>query len=139
MTKSAAENSVETTRRFARVIGPFLAVVAATAAVHAPQLWTQISDFAANPLWGWVAGSFTLIAGLVVVSLHPYWRGAPAASVSVLGWLTVVKGFFLVAFPATLTSIPVGAADAVGVFRAVYLLFAAWGLWLAWVGWGPAR
>ncbi|MBS9534352.1 hypothetical protein KIH27_12230 [Mycobacterium sp. M1] len=136
---STTEQSFETTRRFARVIGPFLAVIAATAAVHAPRLFAQIADFGADPLWGWVAGSFTLIAGLTVVALHPYWRGAAAASVSVLGWLTVVKGFFLVAFPATLTSIPVGAADAVGVFRAVYLVFAAWGLWLAWVGWGPAR
>lgn len=131
--------SSEITRKFAQVIGPFLAVISVTGTVHAPRLWEQVADFGADPLWGWVAGSFTLIAGLVVIALHPYWRGAAAASVSVLGWMTVIKGFFLVAFPATLTSIPVGAAEAVTLWRVVYLGFAAWGLWLAWVGWRPRR
>lgn len=138
-TMSTAQQSQATTRRFARVIGPFLAVIAATAAVHAPQLWTQIADFAANPLWGWVAGSFTLIAGLVVVALHPYWRGAAAISVSMLGWLTTIKGFFLVAFPATITSVPVGAVEAVNLWRAVYVAFALWGLYLTYAGWAPKR
>ena len=135
---STVEQSMQTTRRFARVIGPFVAIIAVTAAVRAPSLRAEIADFGANPLWGWVAGSFTLIAGLTVVALHPYWRGAAAASVSVLGWLTAVKGFFLVAFPDALTSIPAGAGE-VGVLRVVYLVFAAWGLWLAWMGWAPAR
>lgn len=135
----AAAQVSQTTRRFARVIGPFLTIIAAVAAVRAPRIFDEVAGFNSEPLWGWVAGSFTLLAGLVVVALHPYWRGLAAASVSVLGWLTAVKGFALVAFPATIGSIPLGAADTVGLWRAVYLAFAAWGLYLSWVGWRPRR
>lgn len=136
---NTAPHAAETTRRFARVIGPFLTVIAGTAAGRAGQLVDEIGNFGAEPLWGWVAGSFTLVAGLVVVALHPYWRGVAAASVSLLGWLTVLKGIALVAFPTWLASIPVGAADAADRWRVVYLVFAAWGLYLTWAGWASRK
>lgn len=137
---STKEQSQATTRMFARVIGPFLTVVTATAAVRAPELWKDIPDFAADPLWNWVAGAFTLLAGLVVVALHPYWRGVAAISVSGLGWLTAIKGLFLLAFPATIMSVPVAAMGAVNWWRAVYVAFALLGLYLTFVGWSrPPR
>lgn len=126
-----------TTRMFARVIGPLLAVVTATAAVRAPELWTHVAAGATDTLWTWSVGTFTMIAGLTVVALHPYWRGVAAFSVTALGWLTAVKGAALVAFPATLLSLPSDMAGAVGVMRVVYAAFALWGLYLAYVGWAP--
>lgn len=133
---STSNQSQNTTRMFARVIGPFLAVLAITAAVQGPELWTRISEAATDSLWAWVAGAFTLLAGLVVVALHPYWRGVAAFSVTALGWLTAVKGLLLVAFPATImSSFPADIMGAVNVWRAVYLAFALWGLYLTYVGW----
>lgn len=125
------------TRMFARVIGPFLAIMMATAAARVPQLWPQASGWAADSLWTWSAGAFTLIAGLVVVALHPHWRGVAAFSVSGLGWLTAVKGAALVAFPSTLVTLPADTMGEVGVFRVVYAAFAVLGLYLTYVGWGP--
>lgn len=120
---------------FARVIGPFLVVMMATAAVRAPELWPHVSAGASDSLWTWSAGAFTLIAGLVVVALHPYWRGVAAFSITGLGWLTAVKGASLVAFPATLLSLPADTMGAVGVFRVLYAAFAVLGLYLTYVGW----
>lgn len=129
--------STTNTRMFARVIGPFLAVMMATAVARAPQLWPTVSDGATDTLWTWSAGAFTLIAGLVVVALHPYWRGVAAFSITGLGWLTAVKGALLVAFPATVLSLPADTMGAVGVFRVVYVAFAVLGLYLTYVGWAP--
>ena len=123
---------------FTRVIGPFLAIITATAVVQAPELFADISDFAAAPLWTWTAGAFTLLAGLVVVAAHPYWHGVAAISVSALGWMTTLKGLLLVAFPATLLSVSPTMIDAVNWWRAVYVAFAALGLYLTYVGWAPA-
>ena len=134
---SASQQSQATTRMFARVIGPFLTVVTATALVRAPELWTHVRQFSDDPLWTWVGGAFTLLAGLVVVAAHPYWRGVAAISVSALGWLTALKGFALVAFPATLTSFPAVASDAPNWWRAGYALFVLLGLYLTYVGWAP--
>lgn len=136
---STVNRSQTTTRMFARVIGPFLAIMMATAAARAPHLWAQASSWSADTLWTWSAGAFTLIAGLVVIALHPYWRGVAAFSVSALGWLTALKGASLVAFPATLLSVPADTMGAVGVFRVVYVAFALLGLYLTYVGWAPGE
>lgn len=134
---STSIQSQHTTRMFARVIGPFLAVLCFTAAVQGPELWTRVTEAGDDQLWSWVAGAFTLLAGLVVIAVHPYWRGVAAFSVSALGWLTAVKGFLLVAFPATVLSVPADWMGAVNLWRVVYVAFALLGLYLTYVGWRP--
>lgn len=78
-----------------------------------------------------------MLAGLVVMALHPYWRGVAAFSVSALGRLTALKGAELVAFPGMVLSLPADTMGAVGVFRVVYVAFALLGLYLTYVGWAP--
>lgn len=134
---STSEQSQAKTKMFARVVGPFVAVVTATAAVRASDLRPLVSEFAANPLWGWVAGAFTLLAGLVVVGLHQYWRSSAAIIVSAMGWLTTVKGLLLMAFPGALKSFADTAVDS-NWLRALYVVFALLGLYLTYVGWAPA-
>ncbi|MGB3333784.1 MAG: hypothetical protein WBA79_13345 [Mycobacterium sp.] len=133
------QQSQARTRTFARVIGPFLLILTATAIFRAPQVWEQASDVGANPLLLWVAGAFTLLAGLIVVAFHPYWRGAAAICVSVTGWITALKGFALTVFPDAGMSAANIAMRAEGWARAAYVLFALVGLYLTYVGWAPLR
>ena len=42
---------------------------------------------------------FLLLASLVIVALHQYWRGAAAITVSVVGWVFALRAVFLMAFP----------------------------------------
>lgn len=135
---STSNQSQTTTRMFARVLGPFMVIVTATAVARAPELWERASAAATDSLWTWVAGTFTLVGGLVIVALHPYWRGVAAITVSALGWLTLVKGLFLVAFPATILSLPTATMGTINAFRVVYVAFALLGLYLTYVGWAPA-
>ncbi|CAJ1498085.1 hypothetical protein MU0102_000629 [[Mycobacterium] holstebronense] len=134
-----SEQSSTRTRLFARVIGPFLVIVTVAALSRIPQVWAQASDFGPDPLLLWEAGAFTLLAGLVVVALHPLWRGAAAICVSVTGWITLFKGLALTVFPyAGLSSVNI-AMRAEGWARAAYVLFALVGLYLTYVGWAPLR
>lgn len=124
------------TRMFARVVGPFLAVVTVAALVHPPDL-SHVSVAGPNALWIWTAGAFTLLAGLVVIALHPFWRGAAAIILSTLGWLTAVKGFLLVAFPATLIAVGGTAGNPRSWWLGSYVVFAVVGAYLTYVGWAP--
>jgi hypothetical protein len=135
---SSSKQCRPATRMFARVIGPFLIIIPATAIVRADDMRTLLSDFGANPLWSWVAGSFILLAGLVTVALHQYWRGAAEIMVSVVGWVVVAKGLFLVAFPRTYLSAADAAVGAVAWWRAAFIAFALLGLYLTYVGWVAA-
>ena len=101
---SSSQESQHSTRVFARVLGPFLIISCVTAVVRASDMRALVTDFEANPVWPWVTGAFILVGGLIIVALHPYWRGATAVVISVMGWLLVLRGFFLLAFPTAFMS-----------------------------------
>jgi hypothetical protein len=126
------------TRMFARVLGPYLVIVTATAVGRASQMRTLLSEFGANSVWPWVTGAFVLLSGLIVIALHQNWRGAPAIIVSVLGWMTALKGLFLMAIPQTYISWANTAVDAMAWWRAGFVVVAVVGLYLTYVGWVPA-
>jgi hypothetical protein len=126
------------TRMFARVLGPFCVIASITAVARASEMPALISDFGANPLWSWVAGSFVLIGGLVMIALHSYWRGPAAITVSILGWLVALRGLLLLAFPTAFISMANSVIGMGGLWRAVCIGFAAIGLYLTYVGWMPA-
>lgn len=126
------------TRMFARVLGPFLFIVCITAVVRASDMRAVISDFAASALWPWMAGAFVLIGGLIIVALHQHWRGAAAIIVSLVGWLVVLRGVLLLAFPATFVSMANSVVGMGALWRGVCVVFAAIGLYLTYVGWVPA-
>ncbi|HUB53628.1 MAG TPA: hypothetical protein VMB04_00515 [Mycobacterium sp.] len=127
------------TRMFARVMGPYLAIIAAAVALRPSDMRVMLSGFEADPLWSWVTGAFILLLGLAVIALHPYWRGAAAIIVSALGWLVAVKGLFLVAGPHTYFSMANTAVQAMAWWRAGAAVEVVIGLYLAYVGWVPAK
>lgn len=135
----SSHQSHNRTRMFARVVGPYLAIIAATAALRPTDMQALLSKFEADPLWSWVTGAFILLIGLVVIALHPYWRGAAAIIVSVVGWIVAAKGLSLVAFPHNYFSMANSAVNAVGWWRAGAVVEVLIGLYLAYVGWMPPR
>ena len=68
-------DSVQRTRAFARVIGPFVAVVTVIVAIRLPDVTGLVDDLFANTVLPWMLGAMMLIAGLIVIAFHQYWRG----------------------------------------------------------------
>ena len=132
-----AQQSQARTRMFARVLGPFLVIADVTAVARASDMQTLLSQFEANSLWTWVAGAFVLIFGLVIVAAHQYWRGAPAIIVSTLGWLVVLRGLLLLAFPKAFVSMASSMVGAQAWWVGLCIAFALIGLYLTYVGWAP--
>lgn len=123
------------TRVFARVLGPFYVIIAGIAAVRAPNTRTQLADLG---VWPWATGAFLLMAGLIVVAFHHQWGSLPAIIVSLLGWLMMLRGFFALAFPSSFMSITNSLSGETALWRVFYVCVAVVGLYLAYVGWGPA-
>jgi hypothetical protein len=127
------------TRLFARVLGPYLLVAALTMISRTAYMRSMIDAFTADAVWPWVAGAFVLPMGLVVIALHPYWRGPAAAIVSLLGWLTVFKGIGLMVFPQVYLPMGHTVLNATPWWQIVSVFVALVGLYLTYVGWVPAR
>jgi hypothetical protein len=126
------------TRAFARVIGPFVAVVTLIVAIRLPDLTGLVDDLFANAVLPWMLGGMMLIAGLIVIAFHQYWRGITAVLISLFGWFVALRGLTLMAFP---TAIETGAAETLvspGLLLAARIFFGlltVMGLWLTFVGW----
>lgn len=135
---NASQQLQPTTRMFSRVLGPFLVIIDITAIARASDMQTLLSQYEANSMWAFVSGAFILLFGLIVVAYHQYWRGAPAIIVSLLGWLIVLRGLLLVAFPKTFVSMANSMIGAQAWWISLCVLFALVGVYLSYVGWAPA-
>jgi hypothetical protein len=139
MSRSAAEDA-QRTRAFARVIGPFVAVATVIVAIRLPDLTGLVDDLFANAVLPWMLGAMMLIAGLIVIAFHQYWRSVTAVLISLFGWFVALRGVTMMAFPATIET---GAGDTLAsqglllVARIFFGLMTVMGLWLTYVGWRP--
>ena len=134
---STTEQPEIRTRMFARVLGPFFVIFAAATLARASDMRQLLAAFEANSALPWVTGGFLLLAALVIVGLHQYWRGAAAIIVSVVGWVFALRALFLMAFPHAF----MGAADAAVRMTALWVGVTVFvglvGLYLTYVGWKP--
>ncbi len=135
---NASPEAQARTRFFARILGPFLVIVDVTAVARASDMQTLLSQFEANSMWAFVSGAFILLFGLTTVAAHQYWKGAPAIIVSSLGWLIVLRGLLLVALPKAFVAVANSMIGAQGWWISLCIVFAVVGLYLTYVGWGPA-
>jgi len=59
-----------------------------------------MTDLVNNKGLLWVTGLITFVMGMVIVALHNVWSADWRALVTLLGWLTVVKGAVIMLFPS---------------------------------------
>jgi hypothetical protein len=126
------------TRSFARVLGPFIAVVPAIVAIRAGSIGSQLSSFSKDPMWPWVLGALLFFAGLFVVAFHQYWRSIAAVIISLFGWFLLLRGLTLLAAPQLIINAATSAtqtSSSAGVVRVGFGLIALCGVYLAYVGW----
>jgi hypothetical protein len=51
----------------------------------------------------WITGFITFVMGTVIVALYNVWSADWRVLVTLLGWLTVIKGTFIMLFPSSMT------------------------------------
>jgi hypothetical protein len=127
------------TRNFARVLGPFLTVLPAVGLARAGNMKALLEAFTADPVWSWVTGALLLMGGIAVVAFHSYWRTPAEVVVSAFGWIVILRGFLLLAFPTVFASAADRIIGVVGVWQALFAVVVLIGLYLTVVGWRSAR
>lgn len=87
----------------ARLWGPFIIVIGVGLLLNLSR-YKQISmDFRQAAGLVYVTGIITFTSGLAMVLAHNLWTDDWRAIITVLGWITLIKGAWLVIFPQTLT------------------------------------
>ncbi len=123
------------TRAFARVIGPFLAIVATIVAVRMPTMGTTLTTFFDNPMLVWVAGAMLLMGGLLIIAFHQYWSGLSAILISLFGWFLALRGVVLLAAPQLIARGADVSKNMMPIARIFFGFIVLIGLWLTYAGW----
>lgn len=132
---SSLQGLQDTTRIFARVLGPYYSMLCIAGFVHQPATQPLLSDIG---IWPWATGAPVLVLGLFILAVQPFSRGLAGATVSLMAWLMVVRGFALLAFPGPFMSL-VNSVTGVVAHQVAYTFLGAVGAYLIYVGWVPAR
>jgi hypothetical protein len=135
---AATSESRIRTRAFARVIGPYLAIVPAIIAVRAPDMDQLASSFFALPALVWITGGLLVFAGLFIIAFHSIWSSLPAVLISLFGWFLALRGLVLLIAPGLMERAAVASTGAVLAVRLGFGLLVLIGLRLTYEGWFAA-
>jgi hypothetical protein len=83
-----------------KLMGLFAGIIAITMAANREATVTAFVMLVHDPAALWVTGMVAVAAGLALVLCHNVWSGgAPTVVVTVVGWLTLLKGIAVLALP----------------------------------------
>lgn len=130
------------TRAFARVIGPYVALVTAVIIIRIPAMASGafLNDIFASDIHVWILGTGLLLGGLIIVANHQLWHRPAAVMISLFGWFLALRGLLLLVAPGLVQR---GVATSLPKVLPVQLgfgLLTLMGLYLSYVGWiAPVR
>jgi hypothetical protein len=132
---AATAESIIRTRAFARVIGPFLAIVPGVIVIRGQGIGPILKAFFENEALVWFAGAFLLFSGIVIIANHQYWSSAAAIMISLFGWFLALRGMVLLAAPQLIARGADVAMNSLPALRIGFSILILVGLWLTYIGW----
>lgn len=123
------------TQTLARIVGPYLVVMALVLIVRSADLPLLLPAFMQDDALVFATGAFTLMAGLTIVGLHHHWSSAAAIVITVIGIAAAIKGAMLMIAPTLGSEITAAVVRTQIVLWIAALIELAIGLWLSYAGW----
>ena len=122
-----------------RLIGLFTVLVALSLAMHRQATVETLTALVHNPPLLFIAGMLFLAAGLAIVLNHNVWSGGVLpVIVTLLGWVTVVRGLLLLSLsPETLAGL-FGMVHFEQLFYLYIVISLVLGVYLTYSGFRPA-
>jgi hypothetical protein len=89
----------------AEALGIFFVVMGAAMVVNGKETAAIIEEAAQNKGYLWMWGFLALAVGAVIVSLNNLWTSGLPLIITIMGWLALVKGAFILVFPGAVSSL----------------------------------
>lgn len=89
----------------AKLFGPYCIIVAVGILFNLKNYRKVMEDFFKNSALLYLGGVFALFFGLLIVLFHNVWAANWTVIITILGWLGLIKGAWLIILPNTLTKL----------------------------------
>lgn len=123
------------TRTMARVIGPSMLIMGAAVVLRADTMPLLIGGLMQDGSLMLITAAFVLILGAVMITAHNVWTTPAAIVITLLGWITFVRGAVILLLPNVVTTIAPYVIHTPAAIPVIGAVTAALGAWLAFVGW----
>ncbi|RDI43422.1 DUF2065 family protein [Aquicella lusitana] len=87
----------------AKALGIYLVIIGIAMFINASRFKTMVDDIADNPALLFLTGILALIVGILLVISHNIWQMDWRVVITVIAWLSLIKGVVRVLFPLTAT------------------------------------
>ncbi len=86
----------------AQVFGFYLIIVGFAVIIRHEYIKELVKDFISSPAHIFIAGLFTTVLGLLLVLKHNIWQGDIVGVITIISWLTLLKGIYYMWTPHTM-------------------------------------
>ena len=119
-----------------KLFGLYFILVALPMMIHKQAVVNMVTGLFRDPAMMFMLGLLTLAAGMAMVLAHNIWSGgAPPVVVTILGWLTLIKGFmFLFLFSEDAAGLYLGMFHYNQLFYFYMAICLVLGIYLTWGG-----
>src|SRR5262249_231425 len=121
-----------------RLMGPILLFVGIGAVIgllgEFPEAYVSVLREINNQSATLILGMFALVAGLAIVNTHNVWGSGWRAVITILGWLSVVRGALLLFFPNKMYGIGEAILASRSATMIVAVIILVLGGILSWMG-----
>src|SRR3989344_9392905 len=90
---------VDSTLFLAQVMGVYFVVVGLSLVLYPKRTIRAIHEIADDYLVPYLSGAIALVVGLLVVLTHNVWDDLTTSTVSLVGWLSLIKGVLFFILP----------------------------------------
>ena len=117
-----------------RVLGLYFVVAGLGVSLQIDQLARLSTEIRENFLLRWISAILALAFGVLILATHDNAGGGPAMIVTLIGWISLIKGVFLFIAPPSLLSVYDRLLAGRTLLRVWGLVIIALGAVLVWLG-----
>jgi hypothetical protein len=88
----------------AKILGPMYIVIAIGILLNMKNYQTVMEDFSQEPALIYLGGLVAFIFGIIIVLFHNIWMMNGRVIITIIGWMALIKGVWLIVFPRSLAS-----------------------------------
>ena len=84
---------------FAKILGPLYAIIGIGILLNMKTYLNVIEDFIKNAAIVYLCGVAVFVTGMIIVLNHNIWVINWPVVITIMGWMAILKGVFLIIFP----------------------------------------